>query len=118
MKKIMTVITVLFATVAMTFGQQVCNGTTFGLKVDGVNVPDFDVTYNPDNKYIILVYRDLLDNVELTPTGAIFQPTLTHTYSDNINNVGIVMTKINYVGFLSGYEVYFTASSSSYTIPQ
>jgi len=117
MKKFMTFLIALFVFTLTSFGQTIVNGTAFGLTVDGSTTTDFSVTYNPDSKFILVVFSQPLSNVALTPTGAIPGADLTHTYADVENSDGVVMTKISYIDFLSGYNVYLTATTSTYVVP-
>jgi len=110
MKKITMLLTVLFVFALTSFSQSFVNGTSFRLTMNGMEgMTDFYVTYNPDSHYILIVWDYPLVNLSITPTAGILFPDMQHTYIDPLNMEGIIITKIYYHTFLSGYTVNLTA---------
>jgi len=110
MKKIIIFLTVLFVFTLTSISQSFVNGTYFRLTMGGnEGMTDFSVSYNPDSHYILIVWNYPLINLSITPTEGILHPDMQHTYIDPLNMEGIIMTRIYYNTFLSGYTVYLTA---------
>ena len=127
MKKLLTVLAVMFAFTLTSFSQNTVNTANWFLFVDNVLSSDtlFDVTFNPNDPgapsgdgFVIVVFNDnLYDNVTVSASMVYYGIDITPSYADPINMKGIGWFKMNYTAQNPGTAAIYV-TTTSYVTPE